>query len=1045
MADVLPPTVEALIHLICLVHKQPPLPFTTRRQLARLGEIESMAILREIDTRGVSKTFDDSVQMILRGKSPSQSQSPSTAPLYSSSSSTFTSPQRQQQQQLSGSPKPTWLMMHTRVGQFSQSSASTPVKRLRLSPPPSPPQQLARSLSPTLLMTDARDGDLDLQWVVRRKLEDDFRDPPAATMEHLKELEFRKAFLILSYLRGKKLKDYMNMTADQIRELRSLPMRKFEELVWSAIGMSCIGDETQRIKSDDWNPKRPHVYQCTVDHNHHDNYDTGLSYEFKGPYFTNMRNFLHATLGDENVLLVKFSDKGNKDKSIPKCNDRCYAKYATDIIKDGIHVGPHRFHFFVFKDGQKEEKKKDSTTSPVKCYFIRLDGNMKFKSIREARSFFMHLDSLPNLSKYMARFSLILSKTIKLDVDLADVFVDRADDILCSDEEGKIVYDKKGKPLIYTDGTGFISEDLARLCPIVTQGRCLDSDIGEPLLMQLRLFHKGKAIKGTLLLNKKLSPKTIVFRQSMVKVDADLNLSHKATANSMEIVNTSRRPKPAELSRNLIALLSYGGVPKDFFMDLVGKALDDALVFKRRAAARANFIYPAASFPYEKEMLLSGIPFEESYLKFRLPNLMTDEKKRLRGGKIPLPESYYLMGTTDPSGVLKNGEVCIILDNGQVSGKVLVYRNPGLHFGDIHILEAVYLKEMEGYVGSSKFAIFFPIHGPRSLADEMAGGDYDGDMFFVSRNPQLLESFLQSEPWESSSLSASQCEKPSEIPSKMSDELLETELFKLFLATRFNASSTAGMAAESWLAMMDRLLIAEFDGTIDVNKCALKKNILSVIDIYYDALDAPKSGAKVELPPKLKMDRFPHYMEKPDYRSYKSTSILGLIYDEVRKYEARDDMPISEIVKLPCFAGQVLPHLIEKWEKEYSLYRIEMARCCSKEVGKNIAADEINEKYRKIFYGPTGDFCTSEKKQEELFDEARAIYQVVYEYAEQRRRSAANDPEKVRKAINLCAFAWKVAGSALCALYMSSRGEKPLLCSESAFKEMFGQTNNSAK
>lgn len=33
------------------------------------------------------------------------------------------------------------------------------------------------------------------------------------------------------------------------------------------------------------------------------------------------------------------------------------------------------------------------------------------------------------------------------------------------DTDGNIVYDKDGKPRIHTDGTGFISEDLALLCP----------------------------------------------------------------------------------------------------------------------------------------------------------------------------------------------------------------------------------------------------------------------------------------------------------------------------------------------------------------------------------------------------------------------------------------------------------------------------------------------------------------------------------------------------------------------------------------------------
>ena len=79
----------------------------------------------------------------------------------------------------------------------------------------------------------------------------------------------------------------------------------------------------------------------------------------------------------------------------------------------------------------------------------------------------------------------------------------------------------------------------------------------------------------------------------------------------------------------------------------------------------------------------------------------------------------------------------ICSDNGQISGKVLVYRNPGLHFGDIHVLKATYVKALESFIGNAKFAIFFPCKGPRSLGDEIAGGDFDGDMYLVSRNPQV--------------------------------------------------------------------------------------------------------------------------------------------------------------------------------------------------------------------------------------------------------------------------------------------------------------------
>ncbi|KAL3749226.1 hypothetical protein ACJRO7_010339, partial [Eucalyptus globulus] len=93
----------------------------------------------------------------------------------------------------------------------------------------------------------------------------------------------------------------------------------------------------------------------------------------------------------------------------------------------------------------------------------------------------------------------------------------------------------------------------------------------------------------------------------------------------------------------------------------------------------------------------------------------------------------------DPTGIHKSDEVCIILDSGQISGKVLVYRNPGLHFGDIHVLNATYVEALETKVGNSKYAIFFPTSGQRSLADEIAGGDFDGDMYWVSRNPQVVD------------------------------------------------------------------------------------------------------------------------------------------------------------------------------------------------------------------------------------------------------------------------------------------------------------------
>lgn len=53
------------------------------------------------------------------------------------------------------------------------------------------------------------------------------------------------------------------------------------------------------------------------------------------------------------------------------------------------------------------------------------------------------------------------------------------------------------------------------------------------------------------------------------------------------------------------------------------------------------------------------------------------------------------------------------------------------------------------------------------------------------------------------------------------------------------------LAADSWLAFMDRLLMLRDDDVDEMH--SLKGKMLHLIDIYYDALDAPKSGKKVSL------------------------------------------------------------------------------------------------------------------------------------------------------------------------------------------------------
>ncbi|URE46874.1 RNA-dependent RNA polymerase [Musa troglodytarum] len=635
-----------------------------------------------------------------------------------------------------------------------------------------------------------------------------------------------------------------------------------------------------------------------------------------GPYFQLQRTHLQRILGDDNVLLVKFSEEMSGEKGSSRSfqiSDSVYHKVA----EEGIFVGLRWYQFFVFKDGGKE-KKKSPTGSPVKCYFVRMESNwgvdqekayiLSDKFIHEARTVFMHIHTVSSLSKYMARFSLILSKTIKLDIDLSSVHVEVIDDIPCVDDNGNIVCGDNGDPMIHTDGTGFISEDLAMKCPQhIYRGKCsiptdiqkflggaeaLERRLGDrsltsevPLLIQFRMFNNGKAVKGTLLLNKLLPPETIQVRPSMIKVESDPSISYIQSCNSLEIVATSNQPKRTCLSRHLIVLLHYGGVPKEFFLELLMNSLDDAqnARYSKQAALRVALKYGDMDDFLVSRMILCGIPLDEPYLQFRLSILMREERKSLKTGKLPVTDCYYLMGTVDPTGLLKPNEVCVILENGQVSGDVLVYKHPGLHFGDIHVLTATYNKDLEKFVGYSKYAIFFPTKGPRSLADEMANSDFDGDMSSLPWTPT---------PSSMRGPRGIQQKEPIEFSSKE----LERELFQQFLINRFKPSNTVSMASDCWLSYMDRLLTLG-DECAEEKEC-LKEKILQLVNIYYDALDAPKSGLKVEVPIELKAEKYPHYMERSN--SYTSTSILGLIFDTVY----RNFLVLRKsLLSLACYCG----------------------------------------------------------------------------------------------------------------------------------------------
>uniref|UniRef100_A0A0D9UXX7 RNA-dependent RNA polymerase n=1 Tax=Leersia perrieri TaxID=77586 RepID=A0A0D9UXX7_9ORYZ len=830
------------------------------------------------------------------------------------------------------------------------------------------------------------------------------------------------------------------LSVEYIRSLKFLSMTQFELEIWRRFGRWNIA-AVDRAKNLDSDPGMTKVYHCNVEIRG----DTVVKL-FKGPYVENTRTHLQKVVGDDNILVVKFIGKPSETKT----EFSTYCEHYHKVAEDGIVLGLRRYRFFVYKDGGKEDRMKEEKkkcTSAVRCIFVRTESGWSMdepyvlsgRTIGQARKLFMHIHTAPTLAKYMARFALILSKTITMDADLSAVHVELIDDLPCLDEHGNIVR-KDGEPLIHTDGTGFISEDLAQKCPTsIFKGKCLKSQ-GIVACDESETTMRPNSLKRhRFLTTEHLSPGTILVRPSMVKIKADPEISGVQSVNSFEIVSarnakkrlpafesvnsfeivsTSNRPRRTLTSRFLIALLCYGGVPEEYFMELLQNAIEVAenACYDYDDALKIAFNYTDMEDSMSVRMILSGIPLEESYLQFRLAIMAKQERKGIKQGKIPIDECYYLMGTTDPTGTLKPNEVCVILENGQLSGDVLVYKHPGLHFGDIHVLKATYIRDLEEYVGYAKYAILFPTSGQRSLADEMANSDFDGDMYWVSTNPKLLEHFQPSEPWVG-------VIKPKRTKQKRPQDFNETKLervlFHEFLKTRFTPSYALGTAADSWLVYMDRLLTGSL---YESEMKLIKEKMLELVDLYYLALDAPKSGDKVNIAKGLMVKQYPHFMDRNNCPSYHSSSILGKIYDKVeddKSLQSDNVQPIG-VSLLPCFMEREAPpeikHLWQQRYKEYLADSVLLFNVVVEEEERDMKFQELYEKYKHMLYDAS-EFELTQRCLEDVFSEACVIYQIVYEKA-----------RSVNKA-GTCGFAWKVAGRALCHFYALKNEGDTAMCS----------------
>jgi hypothetical protein len=179
--------------------------------------------------------------------------------------------------------------------------------------------------------------------------------------------------------------------------------------------------------------------------------------------------------------------------------------------------------------------------------------------------------------------------------------------------------------------------------------------------------------------------------------------------------------------------------------------------------------------PSLADMVDAGVEvLHEPFLLDRCQKGIDNTLRKIRTGKLLVGDaSVVVKGMPDFTGDLAEGEIMLIIDgkhsqplalrgidNDTASGgggqrgaststPALVYRPPGVRASDVRKVKSVYSQRLvdelfgdANAIDSSRAsAVFFSIHGAQPLGDMLAGGDYDGDEYYIFQERELIDLF----------------------------------------------------------------------------------------------------------------------------------------------------------------------------------------------------------------------------------------------------------------------------------------------------------------
>ena len=517
-------------------------------------------------------------------------------------------------------------------------------------------------------------------------------------------------------------------------------------------------------------------------------------------------------------------------------NNQILIEYIKYIMCTGFNLGEKNYKFFNFSQSQFRNKACWLLTEPEKI--LRKTGN--YNKIR-------------NVAKFGARVSQNLTTTIKT-IKIPSKNIIKINDIEINSNI-KINGKEKKIKYIFSDGVGKISYNLAYK---ITQ--ILKLKDGVPSCFQGR-FLGCKGVWTTMFDDIKGN---IYIRPSQDK----FFVKPKKEENFFELCDYSRYIQ-AYLNRQIILLLNCLGIKNEIFIKKLEK-YEKKLKSEKFVLSLVHYSEWSSLFQkmYKYGINKTNDRLIKSLVESNLNLLYNDIKNKAR---IYIDESAYVMGIMDEFNILEYGQAFLHIKRKNkdliLNQKCSIAKCPCLHPGDIRILD--FKKYIPGNKDTEKYKIFekyenviiFPSKGKRPHPNECSGSDLDGDYYFVFYDKDLIPSESNLIPPMNYFF---------DIKSKNKNRIGINDIIEYF--AEYTNLNNLGLIGDSHLALADQ------------DKNGAKGSIpMHLAEIFSQAVDAPKTGLKIELNEEENAKKFPHYMGKKKNKSYVSNNILGIIYDNINE------------------------------------------------------------------------------------------------------------------------------------------------------------------